>query len=58
MASVKFLMSQNPKIAITFLPGNIGLIDYPLEFIFDATIYEPASPNPNANNAPILTINF
>jgi len=51
-------MSQNPKIAITFLPGNIGLIDYPLEFIFDATIYEPASPNPNANNAPILTINF
>ena len=50
-------MSQKPKIAIIFFPGNIGSISPPL-LIFSAMIWAPASPNPNASNAPVFMINF
>jgi len=53
VASVKFLMSQKPNIAITFCPGNIGLMCLP-SLIFDVIILDPASPNPRASSLPIL----
>ena len=53
VASVKFLMSQNPKMQMTFYPGNIGLISSPPDMFF-AIIEEPASPNPRARSPPIL----
>jgi hypothetical protein len=54
---VKFLISQNPNIAMIFYPGNIGLTS-PLPFMFSAMILDPASPKPKASKAPILTIVF
>ena len=53
VASVKFLMSQKPKIYIYFIPGSIGLTSSPFS-IFFAIISEPASPKPRAKRAPIL----
>jgi len=55
VASVKFLISQKPKIAMIFYPGSIGLIS-PLPFMFSAIILDPASPNPKAKRAPIFTM--
>lgn len=57
VASVKFLISQNPKMQHFFLPGSIGSTS-PLFDILDAIISLPASPNPKANNVPILIIAF
>jgi hypothetical protein len=57
VASLKFLISQNPKIAIILFPGNIGSTSPPL-LIFYAMISAPASPNPSANKAPVLIISF
>ena len=53
MVSVNCLMSQNPKIAITFYPGIMGLTS-PVASMLDAMIFDPASPNPRAKSAPIL----
>jgi hypothetical protein len=57
VASVKFLISQNPKIAHCLCPGNIGSKS-PYFAIFLPIIEEPASPNPKANNIPILVMAF
>lgn len=56
IVSLKFLISQNPKTQCVFFPGIIGSMSPPLLLIFVAIISAPASPNPSANNAPILTI--
>jgi hypothetical protein len=47
VASVKFLISQNPKIAPIFYPAIIGFRSPP-DPIFEAIILDPASPNPRA----------
>jgi len=52
---MKLRISQNPNIAIVFLPGNIGLTSPPTAILL-AIMFEPDSPNPNANNPPILII--
>lgn len=57
VASLKFLMSQNPNIAHCFLPGNIGLRS-PYWAMFLAMISLPASPKPRANSTPILVMAF
>lgn len=58
MASVKFLISQNPNILTYLRPGNIGSISPSEFYIFLAITLEPASPNPKAKRAPILEIVF
>jgi hypothetical protein len=45
-------MSQNPKMAMIFWPDNIGLMSPP-DLMFEAMIFEPASPYPNASRKPI-----
>tara|TARA_B110000285_G_scaffold234667_1_gene312455 strand:- start:1780 stop:2019 length:240 start_codon:yes stop_codon:yes gene_type:complete len=55
VASVKFLISQNPKILTYLIPGNIGLISPP-PYIFLAMTWEPASPKPIAKSPPIFVI--
>jgi len=55
VASVKLRILQNPNIANVFLPGNIGFTSPPAAILV-AMIFEPASPNPNANNPPIFII--
>lgn len=57
VASVKFLMSQNPNTAKVFCPGIIGLRSPP-DDMFLEIIPEPASPKPKASKYPILTIAF
>ena len=53
--SVKFLMSQKPKIAWIRWPGIIGFRSPP-ELIFCAMMADPASPKPKANKWLILVI--
>ena len=53
VTSEKFLMSQKPKMHITFFPGNIGFISTPSLMFFEM-ISEPASPKPKASSPPIL----
>jgi hypothetical protein len=48
-------ISQNPKIATTFVPGIIGSTS-PVFFMLSAIILAPASPKPKASNAPIFTM--
>jgi len=55
VASVKFLISQNPNIATLFFP-YIEFLIYPEKFL--AIIKPPASPNPIASKAPIFNIVF
>lgn len=57
VASVKFLISQNPNIAIIFFPAIIGSTSPPY-YMFEAIISDPASPNPKARRAPILIMSF
>ena len=57
VVSVNCRMSQNPKIATTFLPGIIGSISPPRR-MFAAMISEPASPNPTASNPQIFAMEF
>jgi hypothetical protein len=57
VASVKFLISQNPNILTYLSPGNIGLIS-PAPCIFLAMTWEPASPKPIAKRPPILVMVF
>jgi len=56
IVSLKFLISQNPKTQCVFFPGIIGSMSPPLLLMLVAIISAPASPNPNASNAPIFTI--
>ena len=51
--SVKLRISQKPKIAPTFFPFIKGSISPPLSVMLRTIISVPASPNPNANNAPL-----
>ena len=53
--SEKWCMSQNPNIAIIFYPESIGFKSPP-DLIFEAIIFEPASPYPRASKKPILDI--
>ena len=55
VASVKFRMSQKPKMAYCFLPAIISSIS-PTLTIFCPIISAPASPKPNPSNTPILLI--
>ncbi len=57
VASVKFRISQNPYIPITFYPGIITFTKLG-SWITLEIIYVPAYPNPTASNPPILTIKF
>lgn len=54
---MKFLISQKPNMAKVLCPAIIGFKSPPL-LIFDAIIFDPASPNPKASRCPILTIAF
>mmetsp|Transcript_42542 Transcript_42542/g.123665 ORF Transcript_42542/g.123665 Transcript_42542/m.123665 type:complete len:280 (+) Transcript_42542:804-1643(+) len=59
VASVKFRMSQNPKIASTRRPGIIAFnAELSPPWRFCPMISAPASPKPRANNEPILMIVF
>mmetsp|Transcript_67149 Transcript_67149/g.212596 ORF Transcript_67149/g.212596 Transcript_67149/m.212596 type:complete len:256 (+) Transcript_67149:807-1574(+) len=57
VVSVNWRMSQNPKIANTFLPGTMGLRS-PACFMFSAIISAPASPNPTAMRLQIFVMEF
>mmetsp|Transcript_41355 Transcript_41355/g.108679 ORF Transcript_41355/g.108679 Transcript_41355/m.108679 type:complete len:323 (-) Transcript_41355:869-1837(-) len=54
VAVVKLRISQNPKIASTYSPGNIGSIPDPAPCKFLEMIRVPASPNPKSNRVPSL----
>ncbi len=54
---MKFLISQNPKIAMILRPGNIGFTA-PSAYIFSAMILAPASPKPRDNKDANLIISF
>ena len=55
LISSNCLISQNPKIAVFFLPLNLGFKSCPLvKFFF--IISPPASPKPIANKAEIFII--
>ena len=55
VTSENYQIMQNPKMAKIFVPGIIGSTSPPWA-IFSAITFDPASPNPNASSAPILTI--
>jgi len=54
VVSVKFLISQNPKIPTHFVPGIIGLTSPKESYKFLPITSDPASPNPRASKAEIL----
>jgi hypothetical protein len=56
VASGKFRIATNPKIAIILWPGIIGFTSPLYSFMFFAIISDPASPKPIANKAPIFII--
>mmetsp|Transcript_24063 Transcript_24063/g.74802 ORF Transcript_24063/g.74802 Transcript_24063/m.74802 type:complete len:221 (+) Transcript_24063:972-1634(+) len=59
VASVKFRMSQNPKIASTRLPGTMAFsAELSPPCMFWPMISAPASPKPSASREPIFTMVF
>mmetsp|Transcript_97232 Transcript_97232/g.275471 ORF Transcript_97232/g.275471 Transcript_97232/m.275471 type:complete len:278 (+) Transcript_97232:913-1746(+) len=59
VASVKFRMSQNPKMASTLRPGIMAFnAELSPPFMFWPMISAPASPKPRASREPILMMVF